>query len=149
MNNRFESISVEAAIETIYEDICSIEDILFEYSGSGKLKETVVDKKTLKIKFSDHISSIKENIEMIKNRTIQDDSVEKSNKRPVYLAGKCYTTNQFYHALKNNKESDEELDTLWNKLLGAMVDFNEAVMSDPRIYDMDKALQIYKQWTNQ
>ena len=142
-NKLFESILVEAAIETVYNDICSIEEILFKYSGSGKIKESIIDIQALKTSFSDHINSIKENIEIIKSGKLQDDAIEKSNKRLIYLAGKCYTNNQYYHAMYKNGDTDEELDNLWKQLLNTMIDFNEAVKSDSRIYDMDKALQIY------
>jgi len=146
-NELFESVAVEAAIEAVYEDICCIENILFEYSGSGKLKETITDKKALKKAFSDHIDSIKENTVTIQNGELQDDAIEGSNKRLVYLAGKCYDNNQFYHALHNQGEADEELDDLWKRFLSAMYDFNKAVESDPRIYNMSKALELYKEWT--
>ena len=144
---QMESISVAAAIETILSDVCAIEEILFKYTGSGRLKEVVIDKQALKISFLDHIESIKDNIELVKTGKLKDKAIEKSNKNIVLLAGKSYTTNQFYHAMYNIGDSDEELDKLWKQYLGLMVDFNEAVKDDKRLYDMDKALKLYKKWT--
>ena len=146
---QMESISVAAAIETILSDVCSIEDILFEYTGGGRLEEHIINKTTLKTRFSDHIKSIKVNIEMVKTGKLKDDAIEQSNKNLVYLAGKCYTTNQFYYAMYNHGDSDAELDSLWKQFLDAMYDFNEAIKSDVRIYNMSKALDIYKDWTKQ
>ena len=40
-SNLFESISVQAAIENVYEDVCAIEKLLFEYTGEGKLEEAI------------------------------------------------------------------------------------------------------------
>ena len=146
---QMDSISVTAAIETILSDVCSIENILFEYSGGGRLKEAVIDKQALKISFSDHIESIKENIDLVKTGKLQDEAIEESNKRLVYLSGKCYTNSQYYHAMYNHGDSDAELDSLWKQFLDAMYDFNEAVKNDIRIYNMSKALDIYKDWTKQ